>query len=119
MRDMIRVHIDYDALAQEYDRDRLDEMVSLMVEVLCSCSPTFTISGKVLPSELVKERMCSLNSCHIEYAIKSMNETGRDIHNIKQYLLAVLFNAPASMNNHYDAMIRRDRWEPVSKAEVL
>ena len=97
MRDMIRAHIDYDALVQEYDRDRLDEMVSLMAE----------------------ERICSLNSCHIGYAIKSMNETGRDIRNIKHYLLAVLFNTPATMNNHYDAMIRRDRWEPVSKAEVL
>jgi len=116
MRDMIRVHIDYDALVQEYDRDRLDELVSLMVEVLCSCSPTFTISGNVLPSELVKERICSLNSCHIEYAIKSMNETGSDIRNIKQYLLTVLFNAPVSMTNHYDAMIRRDRWEKGSEA---
>lgn len=116
MRDMIRVHIDYDALMQEYDRDRLDELVSLMVEVLCSCSPTFTISVNVLPSELVKERICSLNSCHIEYAIKSMNETGSDIRNIKQYLLTVLFNAPVSMTNHYDAMIRRDRWEKGSEA---
>ena len=119
MRDMIRVHIDYDALVQEYDRDRLDELVSLMVEVLCSCSSTFTISGNVLPSEMVKERICSLNSCHIEYAIKSMNETGSDIRNIKQYLLTVLFNAPVSMTNHYDAMIRRDRWEKGSEAEVL
>ena len=118
MRDMIRARIDYDALIQEYDRDRLDEMVSLMVEVLCSCSPTFTISGKVLPSELVKERICSLNSCHIEYAIKSMNETGSDIRNIKHYLLAVLFNAPASTTNHYDAIVRRERWEQVRVACV-
>ena len=118
MRDMIRAHIDYDTLIQEYDRDRLDEMVSLMVEVLCSCSPTFTISGKVLPSELVKERICSLNSCHIEYAIKSMNETGSDIRNIKHYLLAVLFNAPATMTNHYDAIVRRERWEQVRVACV-
>ena len=115
MRDMIRVHIDYDALVQEYDRDRLDELVSLMVEVLCSCSPTFTISGNVLPSELVKERICSLNSCHIEYAIKSMNETGSDIRNIKQYLLTVLFNAPATMTNHYDAIIRRDQLEQMEE----
>lgn len=119
MRDMIRAHIDYDALVQEHGRDCLDEMVNLMVEVLCSCSPTFTIPGNVLPSELVKERICSLNSCHIEYAIKSMNETGSEIHNIKQYLLAVLFNAPAAMTNCYDAMIRQDRWEQKSEAEVL
>ena len=118
MRDMIRVHIDYDTLVQEYDRDRLDEMVSLMVAVLCSCSTTFTISGKVLPSELVKERVCSLNSYHIEYAIKSMNETGRDIRNIKHYLLAALFNAPATMTNHYDAIVRRERWEQVRVACV-
>ena len=118
MRDMIRAHIDYDTLIQEYDRDRLDEMVSLMVEVLCSCSPTFTISGNVLPSELVKERICSLNSCHIEYAIKSMNETGSDIRNIKHYLLAVLFNAPATMTNHYDAIVRRERREQVRVACV-
>ena len=115
MRNMIRGNISYDALAQEYDRDRLDEMVSLMVEVLCSCSPTFTISGNVYPSELVKERICSLNSCHIEYALKSMDTIRGDIRNIKQYLLAVLFNAPATMANYYDAKIRRDRWEQVSE----
>ena len=48
--------------------------------------------------------------------IKSMNEAGSDIRNIKHCLLAVLFNAPATITNHYDAMVRRDRWEKGSEA---
>ena len=30
------------------------------------------------------------------------------VHNMKQYLLAVLFNAPTTMNNHYTSLVNHD-----------
>ena len=47
MRAIVHNHISYDAMAEEYDRDKLDEIVSIMVEVLCSGKPTYNISGEV------------------------------------------------------------------------
>ena len=108
MRGIVRNHISYDVMADEFDREKLDEIVSIMVEVLCSGNPTYNISGEVYPAELVKERMCAINSSHIQYIFGCMKDTGSDIRNIKRYLLAALFNAPATINNYYDAKVRHD-----------
>lgn len=108
LRSIVRNHIGYDALIEQYDRERLDEIVSLMVEVLCSKSPSYTISGEVYPTEFVKERFLALNSLHIEYIFGNMKDCPADIRNPKAYWLACLFNAAATMNNHYDARVRHD-----------
>ena len=108
MRTIVRNHISYDVMVEEFDRERLDEIVSIMVEVLCSGNPTYNISGEVYPAVLVKERMCAINSSHIQYIFGCMKDTGSDIRNIKRYLLAALFNAPATISNYYDAKVRHD-----------
>ena len=108
MRGIVHIHISYDVMVEEFDREQLDEIVSIMVEVLCSGNPTYNISGEVYPAELVKERMCAINSSHIQYIFGCMKDTGSDIRNIKRYLLAALFNAPATMSNYYDAKVRHD-----------
>lgn len=108
MRAIVHNHISYDVMVEEFDRDQLDEIVSIMVEVLCSGNPTYNISGEVYPAELVKERMCAINSSHIQYIFGCMKDSGSDIRNIKRYLLAALFNAPATMSNYYDAKVRHD-----------
>lgn len=108
MRGIVRNHISYDVMVDEFDREKLDEIVSIMVEVLCSGNPTYNISGEVYPAELVKERMCAINSSHIQYIFGCMKDTGSDIRNIKRYLLAALFNAPATISNYYDAKVRHD-----------
>ena len=108
MRGIVRNHISYDVMVEEFDREQLDEIVSIMVEVLCSGNPTYNISGEVYPAELVKERMCAINSSHIQYIFRCMKDTGSDIRNIKRYLLAALFNAPATISNYYDAKVRHD-----------
>ena len=108
MRGIVRNHISYDVMVEEFDRKQLDEIVSIMVEVLCSGNPTYNISGEVYPAELVKERVCAINSSHIQYIFGCMKDTGSDIRNIKRYLLAALFNAPATISNYYDAKVRHD-----------
>ena len=52
-----------------------------------------------------------INSLHIEYIFSCLEKSGSDIRNIKRYLLTTLFNAPATMNSHYDAMVRHDMQE--------
>ena len=86
----------------------LDNVVSLIVEVLSAHCRHFTISGRQIPAELVKQRFQELNSLHIEYVFGCMKKAGSDIRNIKQYLLASLFNAPATMDSYYRAQVNRD-----------
>ena len=104
----IHDRISYDALVYQYDRQWLDELVSLMVEVLCSKSPTFMISGEEHPAFLVHQRLKGITSLHIQYVHECMSKNASNIRNIKGYLLAVLFNAHATLGNYYAAQYRHN-----------
>ena len=46
--------------------DRLDELVELMLDTVCSRRETIRIAGDGYPAEVVKFRFLELNSSHIE-----------------------------------------------------
>lgn len=108
MRQLVHNHLEYALMCQQFDRNQLDEIVSLMVEVLCSKALFFTISSTEYPAELVHERLLSLRSSHVEYIFECLNKTTTRVGNIKAYLLTVLFNAAATMHSYYDAQVRHD-----------
>lgn len=109
IRDSVRSQIGYSCLVTPYNRDRMDEIVELMVEILCTGRETITISGAEYLAELVRERMRKINSMHIEYIFGCLEQNASRVRNIKKYLLTTLFNAPATMGNYYDAQVRYDQ----------
>ena len=106
----VEENIDYDILIERFPNRKamIDEIVDLMVEVLCSKRETMTIASDTHPIEQVKERFESINSGHIEYILECLDKNTTDIRNIKQYLLSVIFNAPQTMDNYYTAAVKHD-----------
>lgn len=106
----VKDNIEYDILLQKFPTKHamIDEIVNLMVEVLCSKRETITIASDTHPIEQVKERFNSVDSGHIEYILECLDKTTTDIRNIKQYLLSVIFNAPQTMDNYYTAVVKHD-----------
>ena len=96
-REIIKDNIEYDILIQDpkMDKDRLNEIVDLMLETVCTARKTIRIAGDDYPAELVKSKFLKLNSSHIEFVLDCMRENTTKVRNIKQYLKAVLFNAPS------------------------
>ena len=109
-RELILEHIEYDILVQNerMDRDRLDELVELMVDTVCSRRETIRIAGDDYPAEVVKSRFLKLNSSHIEYVLDRMRENTTYVRNIKKYLLAALYNAPATIDSYYTSLVSHD-----------
>ena len=109
-RELILENIEYDILVQNerLDRDRLDELVELMVDTVCSHRETIRIAGDDYPAEVVKSRFLKLNSSHIEYVLDRMRENTTYVRNIKKYLLAALYNAPATIDSYYASLVNHD-----------
>lgn len=109
-RQMVRENIEYDILSSDpkTDRDRLDEIVELMVETLCSTKPTINVAGDDYPASLVKSKLLRLTSTHIEYVFECMGKNTTYVRNIKKYLLATLFNAPSTIGSYYSALVNHD-----------
>ena len=98
---IIKDNIEYEHLCQYakgIDRDMLDEIVDLLVETVCSARKTIRIAGDDYPAELVKSKLMKLDSSHIEFVFDCISKNTTEIRNIKKYLLAVLFNAPSTIN---------------------
>ena len=107
-REQIKENIEYDHLIQQYPYDDLDEIVDLMLEVLCTQEDFVKIGKKQVFTALARERFLKLDSSHIEYVIDCLRNTPSDIRNIKAYLLETLFNAPATSGNYYKAKVNYD-----------
>lgn len=89
-REIILENIDYDILTQDekLDRDRLDELVELMVDTVCSNRKMIRIAGDDYPAEVVKSRFLKIGSSHIEYVLERMRENTTYVRNIKKYAVA-------------------------------
>ena len=109
-REMIRENICYDAFVRErpYDAAQLDEMVELMVEAVCSKKKNLRVAGNNFPQAVVKSRLLKLDSEHIRFVFDCLRENTTQVRNMKQYLLTVLYNAPATIENHYAAQVNHD-----------
>ena len=108
--EIIKDNIAYDILLQDrsLDRDRLNEIVDLMLETVCTARKTIRIAGDDYPAELVKSKFMKLNSEHIRFVLDCMQENTTKIRNIKQYLKAVLFNAPSTIDSYYTSLVAHD-----------
>nr|WP_235397181.1 DUF6017 domain-containing protein [Pseudoflavonifractor phocaeensis] len=100
--ELIRENLEIDILSQDsrYDIARVNEMVEIMLDAICSQSPTIRINGADIPHEVVKSRFLKLDSSHIEYVLHAMDQCPSDIRNIRAYMLTTLYNAPVTMDNY-------------------
>ena len=103
-------NIEYDYLIQDryLDRDRIEEILALILETVCTKRKTIRIAGDDYPAELVKARFMKLNSEHIRFVLDCMQENTTKIRNIKQYMKAALFNAPSTIGSYYTSLVSHD-----------
>ena len=109
-REIIRENIEYPFMLERYpyDKDRIDEIVDLLLETVCTARKTIRVAGDDYPAELVKSKFLKLNSSHLEFVLDCLKKNTTDIRNIKKYLLAVLFNAPSTIDSYYTALVAHD-----------
>ena len=101
----------FKALKKEYPfrTDELDGIKALMIETCLSKLPEISVGKQEKPKGVVESRLKKLNINHIRYVMDCLGENTTNVRNMRQYLLAVLFNAPVTMGAHYQAKYNHDR----------
>ena len=109
-RELILENIDYDVLASDphVDREQLDEIVDLVQETVYSTRSRIRVAGNDYPAEVVRSKLLKLNSEHIRFVMDCLNWNTSQRRSMWQYLLAMLFNAPSTMNSYYTALVAHD-----------
>ena len=109
-RERIRDQIDYPLLLGQYKRERVDELVELMLEVELTQSSAMIHfgRGKDYPAEYVRERFRQITAEHIGKVMDSLSENTTRVRNTKAYLLTTLFNAVSTLDNHYAMLVNHD-----------
>ena len=107
-RETVKENIEYGILSERYPVERLDEIVDIASEALCSKRSTFSLGKDTYPYALVKDRLLRLDSSHIEYILDCIDGNTTDIRNIKPYMLKTLINAPATMDSYYRTKVNHD-----------
>ena len=89
-----------------YEEEALNEILNLVVDTVCSKRKTIRIASDDKPLEVVKSVFMKLDREHISLVLSSMKENTTLIRNMKQYLLAALYNAPLTINNYYSSLVQ-------------
>ena len=90
------------------DEDTIYQIVDLLVDTCATNRKTLRIAGDDKPAEVVRNRFMKLNADHIRFVLKCLAENSSTIRNMKQYLLASLYNAPTTMQLFYQNQTNHD-----------
>ena len=102
--------LEIDLLLRLYsdDEDTLYQIVNLLVDTCATNRNLLHIAGDDKPAEVVRSRFMKLNADHIRFVLKCLAENSSPIRNMKQYLLASLYNAPTTMQLSYQNQTNHD-----------
>ena len=90
------------------DEDTIYQIVDLLVDTCSTKRKMLRIAGDDKPAEVVRSRLKKLNADHIRFVLGCLSETTVPVRNMKQYLLASLYNAPTTMSLYYQNKTNHD-----------
>lgn len=105
-----RESLSFDLLLQEhrFEGETLEGILDLLVDTCCSRQKTIRIARDDKPTVVVQSRFMKLTNDHIDYVLTCLQKNTTEIHNMKQYLLAALYNAPTTISPYYQARVNND-----------
>ena len=109
---LIKDNIEYDILLERYRKEWLDEIVGIMVDVVCSKEPYIRINKQEYPHEVVKSRFLKIDSSHIEYIEFALKENTSNVRNIRAFLITTIYRSFETADNWYAAKVKYDTANP-------
>lgn len=105
-----RQSLEFELLLEEYphEQETLEGILELLIDTCCSRRVFIRVSGDDKPKEVVKGRLMKLDSSHIRYVLQCLKENTSYVRNMKQFLLASLYNAAVTISPYYQSRANFD-----------
>ena len=112
--DYFREKLDIESLkiSYQFDHGRIDEILAMCVDIMCSNTKTIRVNGEDKPAAVVKSQIMKLDYSHMEYILDCFHDQTSDIRNIRAYMLTMLYNAPLTIDHYYQAKVNHDLYGP-------
>ena len=109
-REIIKENINYDVLCFDHPAraERIDELVEIITETVCSGKKYIKVAGSELDTSIVRSQFLKLRSDHILFVIDCMDKSTSEITCMKSYLITALYNSLTTINHYYDAWVNHD-----------
>ena len=105
---IIAENIEYFLVCENYDQDKAQSILDIMLDAICSKKTYLMISGGEIPQVVVKSRLLKLDYRHIEYVLDCLKNNTTKIHNVQNYILTALYNSFNTIDYYYTALVNRD-----------
>ena len=109
---LIKNNIEYDIMVERYRKEWLDEIVEIMVDVVCSKEPYIRVNKQEYPHEVVKSRFLKIDSSHIEYIESALKDNTSNVRNIRAFLITTIYRSFETADNWYAAKVNYDFANP-------
>ena len=99
-----------EVLRQEYplQQKMLEEIKSLILSVLMTDAPTVRVRKQNMPTAVVKSQFMKLDADHIRMVMDGLTKTTTQVKDVRQYLLAAIYNAPDTIDTYYQLRVNHD-----------
>lgn len=104
----IKQNLCYDVLLEQIPKNLLDGIVDVIVDTLCTQTPTVRIAGETVPREEVCRRFRALDQMDIYYVNDLLKREPGEIRYLRSYILARLYEAKNLSDTYYRRWVERD-----------
>ena len=105
---IIKAHVDYDIMIEKFEKNWLDEIIELMVDVVCSKELYIRINKQEVPHEVVKSRFLEIDSSHIEYIYFALKDNCSKVRNMRAFLITTIYRSFETSKNWFSAEVKYD-----------
>lgn len=95
---------------EKNEKAKVDELVEIMLDVVCSSKTKIRVNGENVNHEVVKSRFLKLNHDHIDYVITAMNDNTSNVRDIRAYLITALYNSLTTIDHYFTARVNHDMY---------
>ena len=111
VEEYVKDNIDFEFLCTQEPSERIQEIVNIIVDIICTSKEQIKINDEYVPYEAAVKRLLKVDADHVLYALDCLDNRSGEISNLKSYLITLLYNTNYTMFNHYSSLYERNKRE--------